>query len=91
MDKLNLNLDDLNVNSFATEEESGDGSGTVRGQFTDPGDLSCDDRTCLNTCPDTCDATCGCGGGGGGGNTQHGETACSICSPTNIWEPCDAY
>jgi hypothetical protein len=32
MNKLNLNLDDLQVTSFATQDESADADGTVHGQ-----------------------------------------------------------
>jgi hypothetical protein len=94
MDKLNLNLDDLAVDSFATDETES-GRGTVNGQtinFTDD-DPSCNNQTCFDTC-NTCDGyTCyrSCDGGCTNYCGTYDETACSPCSPTNIYEPCEAY
>lgn len=67
MSKLNLNLDDLTVDSFSTDG-SPEPRGTVVGQAEtyelvscyDTGCNTCDDYTCNNTC----DYTCDCGGGG---------------------------
>lgn len=62
MDKLNLNLDELSVDSFATDDAS-DNTGTVRGHAETYELVSCYDTGC-NTCDDyTCGNTCGCGGG----------------------------
>jgi hypothetical protein len=64
MNKLQLNLDDLSVDSFHATDEPGGDAGTVRGQ-NDPIDAnsinidcpaSIDDITCVNC---SVDATCG--------------------------------
>jgi hypothetical protein len=62
MKKLRLSLEELRVESFATEREAGEGKGTVRGMaFTEPGRLGCDgwtgqfQETCnaaVYTCPE---------------------------------------
>lgn len=73
MKKITLDLDDLQVESFETAPESGDGRGTVFGYAPTvfgtcnctAGSLTCDTCTACNggfTCEGTCEtcwATCG--------------------------------
>lgn len=60
MNKLKLNLDELEVQSFVTNLETQDVEGTVQGyRHTCPGYRTCDfscNGTCYNTCNwGTCD------------------------------------
>jgi hypothetical protein len=50
--KLRLNLDQLSVDSFATDAAAAPG-GTVFGE-----QCTCPNATCANTCPATCALTC---------------------------------
>jgi hypothetical protein len=70
MEKLNLNLDDLSVDSFHTDAAAAAREGTVRGQtlvdtrnldLCGPTWVSCDVtcESCLDTCDITCGETCG--------------------------------
>lgn len=55
MKKLRLGLEELRVESFATEREAGEGKGTVRGMaFTEPGRPGCQGWT--GPFQDTCNA-----------------------------------
>lgn len=71
MDKLNLNLDDLNVTSFVADDAPSTSSGTVRGQADDQLEMAgtfttCDtvDINCGNSCGlYYCDSDQSCGGG----------------------------
>ncbi|HEX2078132.1 MAG TPA: hypothetical protein VHG08_10500 [Longimicrobium sp.] len=65
MKKLTLNLDTLEVQSFATAGAAPN-RGTVHGQESQPGETCLD--TCANTCFETCYASCAgptCEGGYG--------------------------
>lgn len=85
MKKLDLNLDQLAVESFDTGGERLL-RGTVRGN--DVSDTTCHQRLC--TCPSmrTCETDCGdytCGGDTCGGATC-GSSCVNICPPTNAGE-----
>jgi len=73
MDKLDLDLGDLNVDSFTTTPEDTSEEGTIRGYNTFGG-------TCYETCNDFTGDTCyctnpdvDCGGGGGSNDTCYTE------------------
>lgn len=61
MKKLNLNLEDLRVESFDTLPAPQGEKGTVQGYGTPPlvscGETACDD-TCFGTCEQSCNGTC---------------------------------
>jgi hypothetical protein len=90
MKKIGLNLDELQVESFATAAAQ-DGSGTVRANswVTDteanPSDLGDAGCSAFNTCLD------GCGGGNpnSGWNTCGNGSACTL-GYTN-WHNCTQY
>ncbi|HST61158.1 MAG TPA: pinensin family lanthipeptide [Longimicrobium sp.] len=85
MRKLTLNLDDLQVDSFATDLERASRDGTVRGYFTNPCVITV--RTDGATCPYTCDdGTCvgSCQG------TSCYLPACNTCESCP-GGPCQAY
>jgi hypothetical protein len=67
MEKLNLNLDDLSVDSFAPESDAPAGTGTVHGQ-----DVPIQDPTDPSPLTEEC---------GGGGETDGFRTACydTVC------------
>ena len=56
MDKLELDLNDLEVDSFQTSLKQEDEQGTVYGNETQDPEIC---KSKIYTCYDTCDATCG--------------------------------
>lgn len=78
MRKLNLNLDEIQVDSFATSEMT-DRTGTVRGQDETEVARPTPCLSCRQTCQDTCacpDPTASC------------DIFCNVSGNTSCNEPC---
>lgn len=90
MKKLTLDIDQLAVETFATDLDKAGPRGTVRGQsgetttnvpgcWTDPGQMSCDNRT---ACDMTCDPWNGwCNHSQGGPNHTACDFSCEFACP----------
>jgi len=91
MRKLRLDLDDLQVESFATTPEPRRDGGTVFGQnhctcytqCTCPGCPTCD-ASCNGTCGGTCDASCNGNCGGTCGHTCAGNCTEFNCTDYTV-------
>ncbi len=98
MKKLNLNLEDLKVESFDTLPRAlNDQEGTVQGYGTPPliscGETACDetclscDPSCNGTCQgNTCEGTCGRSCGGTCGHSCGGT--CNTCGGLSCVPTC---
>lgn len=88
MKKLRLNLDELEIESFATTAEADAlEEGTVHGYHCTCNCCTDNDPTCYNTCAGnaTCHRTCV-------GNNTCGQTACyGTCYNTCNWGSCDGW
>ncbi|HVG44305.1 MAG TPA: pinensin family lanthipeptide [Longimicrobium sp.] len=68
MEKVRLSLDELQVQSFATDEPE-DGRGTVHAHDAPTDRVECPtSNRAWDTCWDTCGDSCGCGSGGPSGD-----------------------
>jgi hypothetical protein len=58
MEMLRLTLEELQVQSFATDEPEGSQRGTVRGYGATENEAECATVTCYYTCDETCGDSC---------------------------------
>lgn len=95
MQKVRLELDELQVQSFTTTGPDASQRGTVRGNDddctcqccpTDPALNTCA-ATCPNTCWDTCGDSCGCGSGDCGSG-DCGSGGCGTYDCGGSWGGC---